>query len=66
MARPKSDTPPKVPRSYSIDPEIAADVEAEAERLGLSRSQIIEAGARAELARLVKERGRVERTGGGR
>lgn len=66
MARPKNGTPPKVPRSYSIDPGIAADVEAQAERLGLSRSQIIEAGARAELARLTREQGRAERAGGGR
>ena len=65
MGRPKGATPPKVPRSYSIDPEIVAIVETTAERLGISRSQIVEAGVRLELARLANEQRRGERRAGG-
>lgn len=66
MGRPKGARAPKIPKSYSIDPLLVASVETEAARLGLSRSQIVEAGIRAELARLTREQGRAERAGGGR
>jgi hypothetical protein len=48
--RPPSGRPRKVKTSLTIAPDLLADVEAEAARGGISRSELLEEGARLVLA----------------